>query len=274
MRQRADATSRERPNGFDLPGSPHAIAAAGMSSGTTPSTSKPSASRTSATSNLPVPTMTRKVRPSGTRAVRRVRDEKACASPATSGRSTNNTQCAARKTASCPGASDSNRPQSATTSISSGKSPVTTRASSRSSAPAASALTGPARTSSPPGSRWTWEEGVLLDDSDRRPDRTRLVIPRRGDNPNRAARSPPDGSHSATMTGRFVGQAAPSAHVSVVTPGAPLAEHNATSVMIGGTPRQGRLVRPLTRWRRSAPGPRAPGGRPPLHRFPTSPVPR
>ena len=60
--------------------------------------------------------------------------------------------------------------------------------------------------------------------------RARLVIPLRGDNPNRAARSFPDGSHSATTMRRSRRQTAPMTHARVETPGEPLPEHNAMRV--------------------------------------------
>src|ERR1700678_1839267 len=54
--------------------------------------------------------------------------------------------------------------------------------------------------------------------------------PHLDDSPNRAARSPPPRSASATRTTRSVGHVAPTRHASVVTPGAPLTDAMAITV--------------------------------------------
>ena len=53
---------------------------------------------------------------------------------------------------------------------------------------------------------------------------------------NRAARSPPAGSASAMATGSATGHADATRVASVVTPGAPLSEHRATTVMSWALP--------------------------------------
>ena len=113
---------------------------------------------------------------------------------------------------------------------------------------------------------------------------------RRGDvSPNRAARSPPDGSHSTTTTGPGAGQVAASRHASVVTPGRTLEREDAATTVIAGPPaeaaagavrtrgqedqtRPGRPTRPWPRRARRPTAPRpTPGARSPRRRWPQGP---
>ena len=183
------------------------------------------------------------------------------ASPANSALAITNNWSAERKSSCCPGAPTCRRPQSTKTSASAAGRHAPALAISRSSAHAASALTGPTSASRPPGRCCKWEEGITSPRAACRVDRTRLVIPVPWDNVKRAARSPPEGSHSAMTTRRSVGQTAPNAHSRVVTPGEPFAEQNAKTVTIPAPRRPERSAQRQRRWPQREPTSMGPAAR-------------
>jgi len=182
-----------------LLGTPHAAAAPRGSCGMFPYISTPSVSETSLAENCFSPVRTKPVASGRPTTVPILSSAHlACAKHEESAEASTRILSARSSTVRWPAAEGRTRPQSTMVSASSGNKLSGSFASSWSSAVAASGPMGPTSTSRPPGSGWRCGESSMTPSPRCLRARIKLVIPRRGLRPKRTARSPPDGSHSAT----------------------------------------------------------------------------